>query len=153
MTLPRYLDPTHIALDAIIARAKSLDAVLADVHSLAYDKPINRDAPIGGGADGSEYDTLGLDAQGKQKAKRALADLERFVLKVSKDIENHYATIYSLFQGPSANEKLRGTTLGNDKGHGAQIELNRLKAKQNQRKERGEYTPHADEEQPEIPQR
>lgn len=153
VTLSRYLEPTHEALVAILARARALDNVLQDVHSLAYDKPSTQPGEGRSGEDGMTFDTLSLDARGKQRARRALAELERFSLKFSKEIEVQYAAIYSLFSGPGANDKLRGTTLGNDKGHGASVELKQLINKQRDRKDRGEYTPSPSEEQPEIQKR
>lgn len=139
-SLPRNIEVTIRDLREVEHRARVLARLLPDLHVLAYERQVHDDA---GRSQRSEWY---LDEQGIERAKvvlRAITDerSSRGAKGIVGVLTEHLAAVNALFSGPGADNTLRGTLLGDDKGHGAQKELTEALKAQERRTERGEYTP------------
>ena len=138
----------------------SLVPHLPDLHSLAYEPTVGE--RVGGS---STPDGYGHTSTGDRRAKIALANLDMSVLELTVAIRDDRSLRGPLIEvgrsviacrnlyagGPGADERLRGTMLGDAHGHHAKVEHQQLLRNQRARAERGEYTPARAEQQPEVP--
>lgn len=132
-------------LTAVATLARHVVPHLADLGGIAYEQA------VGERQEGGRASKLAGHAHvdtGDRRAKQALADLEHAVVVLGRALDDAQKLVTS---GPGADETLRGTLLGNERGDHAQAELGRLRKAQGRRRARGEYVPVSIVDQPDVP--
>lgn len=128
----------------VAAAARLLNGLrphLADVHAIAYERAVGGDR-VGGR---SHVEGYAHTTTGDPRAKDALRRLEHALLEVVRAT----TACTNLLADGDVDHTLRGTMLGDaTTGHHAAAELERLKAAQSRRRDRGEHVPARLEEQP-----
>lgn len=148
-TLPRDLRVTIADLEQIAYRAQRLAKLLPDLHVVAYERQVTGDdPPVRTSRLGWSLDEVGR-AEAKDALRLLMAERTAYGAKaIGSALAEHLARVQSLFSGPGADQTLRGTLLGDERGNGAQRELTDAIKAQQRRGERGEYTPARAEPQP-----
>jgi hypothetical protein len=143
------LDELRRGLQAIPDLATLALRRLEDLHTVAFDRRVN-------GSDGAGRSTRldwALDEIGERDAK----DVWRRALRMTHDTLVEFSAVCVaiselLNAGGRPDPTMRGTMLG-DEQTGASAELARLVKAQQERHQRGEYTPHREWTQPKVPRR
>lgn len=122
---------------------RSVLAHLDDLASLAYEQTVGERTGGSATSDGHAHTSTG-----DRRAKVALGELDHAVTVMAKALGAAERVVTS---GPGADETLRGTMLGTGDGTHPADTLRGLRAAQDRRRERGEYTPTQVVDQPSLP--
>lgn len=122
---------------------------LPDLFALAYERAVGGER-VGGR---SHIDGYAQTDVGDRRAKAALAQLDeaaRLLGHWHGELVKAVSACENLYGVGEVDETLRGTMLGDARGHHAAAELAQLLKAQGRRRERDEYVPVSVEVQPEL---
>ena len=135
----RDVDVIRARLTAIAGAAAALSKQLEDLHALAFERRVGGETKVSGGS-GGDVDTVG-DQRARTLWRRLEAELRAAEVAV---VALERAAGNLLTEGRAATEPMFGTSL-------TPAEFRRLQRARTRRLERGEYTPHRVEPQPDLP--